>query len=69
MPDPRSLFWQEFYHGSGPLEADSAAGSDVPPAPATPTTAAPLRSAPGRDEDESDTTEDEPGTNRILANY
>ncbi|XP_043239756.1 protein Aster-B-like isoform X2 [Amphibalanus amphitrite] len=51
---------REFYHGAGPLEADSAAGSDVPPAPTTPTTAAPLRSPPGRDDDESDTTEDEP---------
>ena len=55
------VFWQEFYHSAGPLEADSAAGSDAPAAPATPTTAAPLRPAPARDDDESDTTEDDPG--------
>ena len=61
--------WQEFYHSNGPLEADSAAGSDALVAPTSPTTAAPLRSAPGRDDDESDTTEDDPGTSHLLPWY
>ncbi|XP_037073523.1 protein Aster-B-like [Pollicipes pollicipes] len=48
---------REFYHSVGRLEADSAAGSD---APATAPPSPPSQLRPGRDEDESDTTEDDP---------